>query len=358
MVLALDEFPSLVASGREVPSLVQKRIDQETATGLHLVLCGSSQRMMQGLVLDRTAPLFGRATEVLPVAPLTAGWTGAALGLREGPRVVEAFSVWGGVPRYWELAADAGELHRAVRNLVLSPLGVLHDEPASLLLDDLREVTQASSILALVGAGCHRLSEIAGRLGKPATSLARPLARLLDLGLVRRDLPFGTTTRDSKRSAYRLDDPFLRFWFRFVEPNRSRLQARLVAEVARDIAKAFPHHVAGIWEDLVRQSVPRARYFGRDWGRAASWWGAGRDRAPLEVDVVAETADRSGLLVGEVKWSDRVDPERELAALRRKAANLPLAEGREVLLALWVRSGRVGSRASCFTPRDVLPALR
>ena len=268
--------------------------------------------------------------------------------------------MWGGVPRYWELAADAGELHRAVRNLVLSPLGVLHDEPASLLLDDLREVTQANSILALIGAGCHRLSEIAGRLGKPATSLARPLARLLDLGLVRRDLPFGATTRDSKRTAYRLDDPFLRFWFRFVEPNRSRLQARLVGEVARDVARAFPHHVAGIWEDLVRTSVPRARYFGHDWGRAASWWGAGRDRMPLEIDVVAETADRRLLLVGEVKWSDRVDRDREIAALQRKADNLPLAEGREVHLALWARSGprRVGSRTDCFTPRDVLRVLR
>ena len=360
MVLALDEFPSLVASGPEVPSLLQKRIDQGAATGVHLVLSGSSQRMMQGLVLDRTAPLFGRATEVLRIGPLGAGWASAALGLRDEPRVVEAFAVWGGVPRYWELAADAGELHRAVRILVLSPLGVLHDEPRSLLLDDLREVTQANSILALVGAGCHRLSEIAGRLGKPATSLARPLARLLDLGLVRRDLPFGATTRDSKRTAYRLADPFLRFWFRFVEPNRSRLQARLVADVARDVAHGFPHHVAGIWEDLVRESVPHARYFGREWGQAASWWGAGRDRTPLELDVVAETADRRSVLVGEVKWSDRIDRDRELATLKRKADNLPLAEGREVLLALWVRSGprRVGSPSGCFTPRDVLRVLR
>jgi AAA+ ATPase superfamily predicted ATPase len=211
-----------------------------------------------------------------------------------------------------------------------------------------------------VGSGRHRLSGIAGRLGKPATSLARPLARLLDLGLVRRDLPFGATTRDSKRTAYRLDDPFLRFWFRFVEPNRSRLQARLVAEVARDVARGFPHHVAGVWEDLVRESVPRARYFGQDWGRAASWWGAGRDRVPLEVDVVAETADRRHLLVGEVKWSDRVDGDREFAALKRKADNLPLAEGRQVHLALWVRSDprRVGSPSDCFMPRDVLRVLR
>jgi hypothetical protein len=84
---------------------------------------------------------------------------------------VEAFAVWGGVPQYWELAADYPDLASAVGSLVLSPLGPLHDEPATLLLDDPREVTQAASLLTLIGRGCHRLSEIARRLGKPATSL-------------------------------------------------------------------------------------------------------------------------------------------------------------------------------------------
>jgi AAA+ ATPase superfamily predicted ATPase len=217
---------------------------------------------MQGLVRDRTAPLFGRAREILKIAPLRAGWIKRALRLREDGRAVEAFAVWGGVPRYWELAAAELDLQRAVEALVLSPLGVLHDEPRRLLLDDVREVTQPMSLLALIGAGCHRLSEIAGRLGKPATSLARPLAVLIELGLVRRDLPFGASLRDSKRTAYRLADPFLRFWFRFVEPNRSRLEAGLVTGVGLEVTAALPLHVSSVWEDLLRESVPRAHSSG------------------------------------------------------------------------------------------------
>jgi AAA+ ATPase superfamily predicted ATPase len=85
---------------------------------------------------------------------------------------------------------------------------------------------QAHSILALIGQGCHRLSEIAGRLGRPATSLSRPLALLVDIGLVKRELPFGEHPRRSKRTRYRIADPFLRYWYRFVDPNRSRLAAR------------------------------------------------------------------------------------------------------------------------------------
>jgi AAA+ ATPase superfamily predicted ATPase len=358
--LAIDEFPSLVASAPELPSLVQKRVDSEGHRGVSVVVTGSSQRLMHGLVLDGTAPLFGRAREILRVGPLPAGWIREGLSLRSAMAATEAFAVWGGVPRYWELAAEQRGLSRAMEHLVLSPLGVLHDEPRRLLLDDLSDTTQASSILALIGAGCHRLSEIAGRLGKPATSLARPLARLLDLGLARRDVPFGSSVRDSKRTAYRLDDPFLRFWFRFVEPNRSRLAAGQSSRVRREVERELHTHVATVFEDLVRQSVPRAGYGNQTWGSAASWWGPGLDRSPMEIDVVAESEDASTLLVGEVKWSRRVDWQREEASLRRKVEHLPLARGRAVRLALWTPNAALHSRGDVlrFGAQHVLSALR
>lgn len=358
--LAIDEFPSLVGSAPELPSLLQKRLDADTDRRVHAVLTGSSQRLMHGLVLDRSAPLFGRAREILRVGPLPAGWIREGLSLHGPVEATEAFSVWGGVPRYWELAAGLPTFSKAVEQLVLSPLGVLHDEPTRLLLDDLTETTQASSILALIGAGCHRVSEIAARLEKPATSLARPLARLLDLGLVRRDVPSGSTVRDSKRTAYRLDDPFLRFWFRFVEPNRSRLEAGPVARVVREVVKGLPTHVGGVFEDLVRASVPRARYCGRIWGTAASWWGPGIDRSPMEIDVVAESEDGRALLVGEVKWSRRLDWRREELALQRKASNLPLARGREACLAIWAPGATPRGRGDVkrFAAQDVLASLR
>jgi uncharacterized protein len=360
-VIALDEFPSLVAADPALPSLLQKLVDRRvSAHGPHLVLCGSSQRLMQGLVLDRTAPLFGRAREIMRIGPLRAGFIKPALGLRDDVRAVEAFALWGGIPRYWELAAPIRGSLAAFEELALSPLGVLYDEPRRLLLDDVRDTTQPLSVLALIGAGCHRLSEIAARLGRPATSLARPLGSLVELGLVRRDHPFGASLPDSKRTAYRLADPFLRAWFRFVEPNRSRLEAGLAAQVAREVERSLPLHVSSVWEDLVRDAVPRAVWSGRRWGEAAPWWGPGLDRGPLELDVVAQSLDGTELLVGEVKWQDKLDVPRELSALRQKAARLPLTSGRTVRLALWSKHvpPRVHGDVACYGPKQVLAALR
>ena len=297
-VLALDEFPHLVKGSPEIPSILQRLIDQNGSRGLCLVICGSSQRMMQGLVLDGSAPLYGRAQEIIEVRPVAMSWLGVALGFRKAIDVLEAYAVWGGIPRYWELAADHDSTWRSVEELVLDPLGVLHDEPRRLLLDDMRDPVQAASILALVGSGCSRLSEIAGRLGKPATSLTRPVQRLLELRLLRREQPFGTSERSSKRTLYHVNDPFLRFWFRYVEPNRSRLEAGSVKQVRADVQRNFPNHMGAIWEDKVRAAFPRLNVAGLEWTPGRRWWGAGADRRPLEVDLLAESADGKVLFAG------------------------------------------------------------
>lgn len=324
-LLVLDEFPSMVGTAPALPSLLQKRFDQYAARPVHMILCGSSQRMMQGLVLDARAPLYGRAREIIEVAPLDVAWLSEAFAIDRPSDVLQSYAVWGGVPRYWELALDHPTHAEAVRALVFNPMGVLHREPERLLLDDMREITKAASILSLIGQGCHKPSEIAARLGHPATALARPLQRLQQLGMVRRDVPFGVAARDSKRSLYRISDPFLRFWFRYVEPNRSRLQAGHLPLVEEDVARSWPAFLGGTWEELVRDAVPKLTIGGTRWGAASRWWGTGTDRAPIEVDIVAESLDAKSLLVGEVKLSCAGPAAKQVsAALRRKIQSLSI----------------------------------
>lgn len=358
-VLVLDELPALVSQSSEIPSLLQKWIDSQTERGIHLLVAGSSQRMMQGLVLDRGVPLYGRAREILKIRPLRPGWIVDALAPGKPEMAVEAYSFWGGVPRYWELAADHASSHQALRDLVLSPLGRLYEEPLRILRDGLRDTAQASSILSLIGVGCSRPSEIAARLGKPASSMSRPLGRLLEMELIGREVPFGESPRRSKKVLYRIADPFLRTWFRFVEPNRSRLEARLVDLVMAGLEERLRHHAAETWEELARESVPLLALHGETWGPAGRWWGSGLDRRPLELDVVAESLDGDALLVGKVQRSAIERPEAELARLAHKVETLPLASGRQVHCALWcLGAGDDAEGDEVVGPGRVLAAMR
>jgi AAA+ ATPase superfamily predicted ATPase len=193
-------------------------------------------------------------------------------------------------------------------------------------------------VLNVVARGSHRVSEIGARLLLPATALSRPLAHLVELGLLVRDAPFHEPARSGKRSLYRVADPFLRFWFRFVDPNRSRLATGQVREVSAEIEKDWPVFLGEAWESLVRASVPRATIAKRRWHPASRWWGRGSGGEPLELDVVARSTESAKhLLVGEVKLrlSTREVP-RALAALRRKAEDCPITRGKNVTLALWL----------------------
>lgn len=340
--LVLDELPYLVQVSPELPSIVQRILDTPGERPLRLLACGSSQRMMHGLVLDETAPLYGRAAEIVKVAPMPPEALPAALRL-DAEDSVEAYSVWGGLPRNWELAADYGSTPEALSALVLDRNGVLHGEPRRLLLDDMRSAVQANTLLALIGGGCHRLSELGGRVGQPATHLSRPLGRLIDLGYLRREVPFGESVRSTRRSLYRLDDPFLLFWYRFVAPNRSRLGMDLIAPVRAEVLARLAGHVAEVWEELARRSTPRLPLDGLRWNPGARWWGRGADGAPLEIDVAAESTDGRHLLLGEAKWSDHADAAAVLAGLVRKAQRIPFRRGRRLHYALWLKR-RVGGR--------------
>ena len=318
-ILILDEFPYLVEKDPSLPSVLQRIVDGLGPTGRKIVICGSSQRMMQGLVLKASEPLYGRAKEILPVLPLGFEWLAKAFPKMSAAERLAAWGVWGGVPRYWELQEGEPDVWSAVRRHVTSPLGVLRNEPQYLLQDDVGDVAQASTVLSFIGTGAHRVSEIAGRMNRPATDLARPLQRLLELGLICRETPFGAEER-GKKAYYRIADPFLDFWYTFVWPNWSREDFLATAAERAAFSKAFRPHLGLVWERQVRHDLARS------WRKVSRWWGAGANRRPMELDVVAESPDGETLLVGEAKLSlTKTEAAHVRAELKAKAALLPFA---------------------------------
>ncbi len=222
---------------------------------------------------------------------------------------------WGGVPRYWELAqSERGALDARIDRLVLDPLGPLHHEPDRLLLEETPSAVELRPLLDAIGSGVHRASEIAGRAGRPVTSLSRPIERLIDLGLVRRDVPFGES-RQSKRSLYRLADPFFRLWFRVVAPQRGFLAAAPPAHRGKLLGAHFPALVASAFEELCQQHIAALG----DWLPAGRWW----QGAEPEWDVVSQSPDGKRLLVGECKaWARTATAEALQPEARRLRARL------------------------------------
>ena len=354
--LCLDEFPYLVEQSPELPSVLQKIVDEKQLK-YNLVLCGSSQNMMYGLFLDSTAPLYGRADEIMRLAPICLPYIQEALGL-DATAAIEEYSVCGGVPRYWELRESRSSLDDAMWHNILSGNGALFEEPIKLFQDDVKDIVKTSTIMSYIGTGANRLSEIAGRCDEPATNLSRPLKKLIDLGFLEKDIPFGIDEKNAKKSLYKIADPFMAFYYQFVVPNRSFIELNRRLPIDQALNTHFSEYVSMQWEKMCRDAVTGNLVNGVVYGKAKRWWGSVLNEAKkaeqVEFDVVAESIDKKYLLVGECKWTTQENGKQLTAELLRKAKLLPFANDYTIVPMLFLKSVPKDDIGNSLLPEHII----
>ena len=354
--LCLDEFPYLVEQSPELPSVLQKIVDEKQLK-YNLVLCGSSQNMMYGLFLDSTAPLYGRADEIMRLAPIRLPYIQEALGL-DATAAIEEYSVWGGVPRYWELRESRSSLDDAMWHNILSGNGALFEEPIKLFQDDVKDIVKTSTIMSYIGTGANRLSEIAGRCDEPATNLSRPLKKLIDLGFLEKDIPFGIDEKNAKKSLYKIADPFMAFYYQFVVPNRSFIELNRRLPIDQALNTHFSEYVSMQWEKMCRDAVTGNLVNGVVYGKAKRWWGSVLNEAKkaeqVEFDVVAESIDKKYILVGECKWTTQENGKQLTAELLRKAKLLPFANDYTIVPMLFLKSVPKDDIGNALLPEHII----
>lgn len=355
--LCLDEFPYMVKSCPDLPSVLQRLIDMRRLS-YHVVICGSSQHMMQDLVLNAGEPLYGRARDIVKFLPIKIKYLPQALPMLTAEEAVENYAVFGGVPRYWELRSDEDSLEDMVMDMIANPIGMLYEEPEKLLADDLEQTALSSSILSLIGNGVNRMAEISARLNRKSTDLSNPIRKLLLLGYIDRETPFGENQKNSKKSLYKLNDQFLSFHYRFVVPQQSAINRGMADYVSNYISANFADFVANEWERLCRLAVSGSHLFGIAWGVASRWWGAVGKGRQAEFDVVAESVVKGCLLIGECKWTKEENASVLLEDLKRRSEGFAYAKGRKVFYVLFLRNIPAdGNKDYVVLPRQVVEGL-
>lgn len=358
--LCLDEFPYLVEQSPELPSVLQKLIDEKQLK-YNLVLCGSSQNMMYGLFFDSTAPLYGRADEIMRLAPIRLPYIQEALSLN-AMNAIEEYAVWGGVPRYWELRENRDSLDDALWHNILSVNGTLYEEPIKLFQDDVKDIVKTSTIMSYIGTGANRLSEIAARCNEPATNLSRPLKKLIDLGFLEKDVPFGIDEKNAKKSLYKIADPFMAFYYQFVVPNRSFIELGRRLPIEQALTAHFSEYVSMHWEKLCRDAVTGNMVNGIVYGKAKRWWGPvlneKKETEQIEIDVMAESLDKKYLLVGECKWTNQGNGKQLTAELLRKANLPPFAKCYTVVPMLFLKNAPKDEAGNTMLPEDVVELMK
>ena len=152
--------------------------------------------------------------------------------------------------------------------------------------------------------GHTKLSEISNFVGIEGKKVTRYLDVLQEIGVVVRQV---TPTEDPlrfRKGVYCIEDNFLNFWFRFVMPNRSRIEMRDTNDLLYSIMAAMSGYASRTFENISMEFLQAVTAKGRlgvrftRWGR---WW-----NRENEIDVVALDNDSHDILFCECKWQNRM----------------------------------------------------
>lgn len=315
--LILDELPYLQRSAPGIDALLQHAWDGHDGA-VKLMLTGSSFSIMDAGVADPRAPLYGRRTAQLELQPMSFDEVSSFYPDWSFEQCAVAYGLFGGVPAYAEQAARHESPAEAAHALALSPAGPLYAEPEFLVREELRDPGAYFAILHALAAGRTRPNEIAQDAGIAQTSVGKYLDVLRRLRLVRRETPVTESRPErSRRSLYRLADPFLRFWFRYVYPNRSVLEAGRSPEVLEGVVlPTLDTFMGSPYEEICRQHLIAAGHRLLGWQplRVGRYWDA-----RTEIDLIAVDAAGERAAFVECKWGLTVDVARVVRRLREKA---------------------------------------
>ncbi len=315
--LIFDEFPYLLKSVPGVDSIIQHLWDK-TNKKIWIGLCGSLISVMQEKVLGQEAPLYGRRSEIMQIR----SFTFHDISLFYSGSTFEEKALWfgffGGVPAYAEKASSYKSPLESIEKMILNENGVLYQEPEFLVREELREPGAYFSILHSLASGKTRPNEISQDSGVPHSGINKYLDTLKRMQLVERRVPLTEKNPErSNKALYTLTDNFLRFWFRFIFPNRSIIElGRGKQLLDRLIQPDLDTFMGPVYELICHQELNRnsKKLIGWDPVKTGRYWDHQN-----EIDLVVEDSFSRKVAFIECKWGKRININKALSALREKS---------------------------------------
>ncbi|RSX53658.1 ATPase [Bifidobacterium goeldii] len=322
IAFVIDEYPYLAKADRSVSSVLQHAIDRnKDDSRLMIILCGSSMSFMERQVLGYASPLYGRRTAQIKVEPFGYTEVREFLPRFKAEDAAIAYGLTDGIPLYLRQIDDTTSIRDNIRWNIIDPDCYLFEEPGNLLKQELRAPAEYNTVIQAIASGASRSNTIATACHMEASSCATYLRNLIDLGILYKETPFGESS--PRKTIYRIEDSFFRFWYRYVPTNMSLIRSGNADIAADHIMTSINDFMGAVFEDICTQWLWAHNTTGAlpflllDAGR---WWGADpRTRSQEEIDIVATGENPKTMLFCECKWRSVAVDLRQLETLRSRA---------------------------------------
>ncbi len=309
-VIAIDEFPNLIRVNLAFSSILQRIWDLYLSRAdIMLILTGSSVSLMESEALSVKSPLYGRRTGQWKISPIGPEYLREFLPYGEDD-LARTYGITGGIPHYLNLFDPKLAFWENLEKLALHRGGFLYEEADFLLREELRDPSNYKTILEALAKGATRLGEVCNLTGLDKGLVSKYISVLERLEIVKGEKPFGAGPK-SRRKRYKIGDPYMRFYFRYIQPNKQLIESDLGAELREEIREDYDNFMRSVLEDICSDVLPR-RFRARKAGR---WWSP-------EGDIDLIMVGRSTTMIVECKWGTA-----KIEALEAKMRELATKSG-------------------------------
>lgn len=302
-IIVIDEFQYLCKGNPAFASIFQRIWDTFLKDkNVMVIICGSLIPMMITEALSYSSPLYGRRTAQIMLKQVPFKYYQDFFSKSYSRReLVERYAVTGGVPKYIISSTTYDNISDFVKNGILNKDSYLYAEPQFLLQQEVSEIGTYFSILKVIAAGNHKLSEIANALEQKATGLTKYLNVLTELDVIYRKVPVTEKKPEiSKKGLYYIGDNYIEFWFKFVYPYLSFIETNHTDVAMKAVQKSMiKNHTAYVYENICRErmwDLCADETWPFLFTKVGSYWDKNQ-----EIDIVAH-ADGDECVVGECKF--------------------------------------------------------
>lgn len=320
LIIIIDEFTYLKHKDDSFDSKLQRAIDRYfSSKKIMLILSGSEISVIDDLINNYKAPLYGRKTNEIKLFPFRYFELKEFYPKLSNKEILEIYMVFGGTPLYLSMVNPKKSLKENILNLILDNTSLLFNEGETFLLTELNEPYLYKEILGVIGSKKVRLNDIATLVNEPSAKVAKYLLTLINLSIVKKTIPV-EEKENSRNSLYYIEDNFFAFYYTFIYKSKDLINGLIDASFFyktrlndQFLSTFFGYRFENICITFLkkRNLENKNSFLLLELG---SWWGNYiKNKKPIEIDILGNGEKKR--LFGEIKYKNSLFDKNELEDL-------------------------------------------
>lgn len=328
MTVFFDEVQNFLSINPSAFSDLQKYYDiHRESSSLLLIFAGSSYSLIEKIFTGAKEPLFGRATEFIRLSYLPIDIQKDMLkdfGMYSGENLLHAFSIFDGIPRFYEEILETGEkdFKKALKELIVEK-EFLWEEGLNMMREEFgKDYSIYHSILLSIALGKRTRNEIELALNGSSGGYLHNLENIYRL--IKKEKPIFSRKAKSGVVRYYLADNFYEFWFRFMSRFQALREINQKERAFEKIWEMLPEYEGFKLEALIKRIFIELNPFDLEFNQVGRHWDR---KGENEIDLILMDDDSGNAYVVEVKRSlaKSLKKDEKIKLYTKAASVIPLA---------------------------------